>query len=598
MAHLEVHTPEGVRRVPLGAQGVTLGRSAKNTVALDDALASRAHCSVQRTEQGWLLEDLDSRNGTLMGGLRVVKVVLRPGAEFMVGGTRVVFVDEAAARAKAPGGAAEARGARRESRAAPPREVAGALVTTGDAVAGADDDPDDVLGGMFRVEGDGEPEMRGGNFGVTSLESLSRVGQDPGFELEDVSLVNARGQTVHAAEDRGAKQEAVETLRVLRLILYGCMRSGASDIHIEPKRHDGLIRLRIDGAMVEVTTVDAAELKRLNSLIKVLCDIDFTKKAAVQEGHFSVRVPGGGGMAGRQIDYRISFTPSMFGQKLVIRVLDPANAPQRLRDLNLPDFMYSAIKTMSRQSTGMLLTCGPTGSGKTTTLYATLREIDASLRNVITIEDPVEYEVAGVTQMPVDAESGHTFASLLRSVLRQDPDVVVLGEIRDAETAVAAMQAATTGHLVLSTVHAKDTIGTIFRLLDLGVEPYLVASTLNHVLAQRLVRKLCEACKVKKTPTPQQQMKLGKSVEGVRQVYVPAGCPKCFNTGFSGRRGLYELLTVTDAMRDVILHSPNMGKIKQAIEMTVFQSLREAGMQLVLKGETSMEEIERVVGME
>lgn len=590
MAHLEVHVPEGVRRVELGARPVTLGRSTKATIPLDDGLVSREHCAVQWNGEGYVLQDLNSRNGTLMGGLRVVKVALRPGAEFMVGNTKVVFVDDTPPRSKARGGQRAAGfGSEAEAVATatpPPREVAGSLVTTGD--------DDDVLSGMFRVENEDEPERGRRNFGVTSLESLARVGQDPKFDLDDVTLVNARGQTVHAGGEgkNAAKQEAHETLRVLRLILYGCMRSGASDIHIEPKRHDGLIRLRIDGAMVEVTTLDANELKRLNSLIKVLCDIDFTKKAAVQEGHFSTRVPG------RQIDYRISFTPSMFGQKLVIRVLDPANAPQRLRDLQLPDWMYSAIKGMSRQSTGMLLTCGPTGSGKTTTLYATLREIDASLRNVITIEDPVEYEVPGVTQMPVDAESGHTFASLLRSVLRQDPDVVVLGEIRDAETAVAAMQAATTGHLVLSTVHAKDTVGTIFRLLDLGVEPYLVASTLNHVLAQRLVRVLCPFCKQEKTPTPQQQMKLGKSVEGVKKICVPAGCQKCFNTGFNGRRGLYELLTVSDEMRDVILHSPNMSKIKKAIEMTMFTSLREAGMDLVLKGETSMDEIERVVGLE
>ena len=585
MAHLEVHTPAGVKRVPLSGQPISLGRSAENAVPLEDNLASRKHCTVTRTEQGFVLQDLDSRNGTLMGGLRVVKVVLRPGAEFMVGNTKVVFHDDAA-RAPKPAAAAPhaVKAAMKAAPTPPARETVGSLTTT-DAAGG---DEDDVLKGMFTVEENEGPAVSNRNFGVNSLESLASVGKSTSFDLEDVSLINARGQAVGAAQ--GQKPEAQETLRILRLVLYGCMRSGASDIHIEPKRYEGLIRLRIDGTMVEVTTLDQNEFKRLSSLIKVLCDIDFTQRAAVQEGHFSTRVPG------RQIDYRISFTPSMFGQKLVIRVLDPANAPQKLRDIGLPDWMYSAIRTTTRQSTGMLLTCGPTGSGKTTTLYAALREIDTSVRNVITIEDPVEYEVAGVTQMPVDADSGHTFASLLRSVLRQDPDVVILGEIRDAETAVAAMQAATTGHLVLSTIHAKDTIGTIFRLLDLGVEPYLIASTLNHVLAQRLVRRLCPHCKVAKAPTPQQQMKLGKSVEGVKKVFVPAGCPQCFNTGFSGRRGVYELMTVSDQLRDVILHSPNMGKIKEAMEMSMFTSLRDAGMDLVLKGETSLDEIERSTG--
>ena len=589
MAHLLVHTPTGVQRVELRGK-VTLGRSAHNALALDDQLVSRVHCAIEPTPDGYVLHDLDSRNGTLMGGLRVVQVQLRPGAEFMLGNTRVEFRDEAAVAA--PTSTAASQPPPLTATAAPPKPVAPPAPSL---AASTSADPDDVLGGMFAVEE--SDNMRGGSFGVDSLESLAHVGEDVPYSIDQLNIVNARGQIVHAAADptRGVNPDAAESIRVLRLVLYGCIRSGASDIHIEPKRHQGVIRLRIDGAMVEVTTLDSNEVKRLSSVIKILCDIDITKKATIQEGHFSVRVPG---PPPRQIDYRVSFTPSMFGQKLVIRVLDPANAPQRLRDLQLPDWMYSAIRTMSRQNTGMLLTCGPTGSGKTTTLYATLREIDAGLRNVITIEDPVEYEVDGVTQMPVDADSGHTFAGLLRSVLRQDPDVVVLGEIRDAETAVAAMQAATTGHLVLSTIHAKDTVGTIFRLLDLGVEPYLVASTLNHVLAQRLVRKLCPHCKVARTPTPQQQMKLGKSVGGLKELYVPAGCQHCFNTGYSGRHGLYELLTMSDEMRDVILHSPNMSKIKKAIQMTMFQSLRDAGTDMILKGETSIDEIDRVVGME
>ncbi len=591
MAHLELHTPEGVQRVPLGRGSVVLGRRPQSGVTVDDALVSREHCAIAALDDGYELRDLDSRNGTLMGGLRVVKVKLRPGAEFQVGNTRVVFMDDRPAEGRPRPKAREQAAARKPAASRPLDPSLRGHVTVAASQPAASDDDD--LAKLFAVGDDeGVQQMRGStsNYGVDSLESLATVGVDVPFGVDELNLVNARGQTVHPAET--GRREAAESLHMLRLVLYGCIRSGASDIHVEPKRHNGVIRLRIDGAMVEVTTLDATETKRLTSLIKVLCDIDIAKKEIIQEGHFSCKAPG------RQVDYRISFTPSMFGQKLVIRVLDPFNAPQRLKDLALPEWQYLAIRNLSRQNTGMLLTCGPTGSGKTTTLYATLREVDAGLRNVITIEDPVEYEVDGVTQIPVDSGSGQTFAQLLRSVLRQDPDVVVLGEIRDAETATTAMQAANTGHLVLSTIHAKDTIGTIFRLLDLGVEPYLIASTLNLVLAQRLVRLLCPHCKVARTPTPQQQMRLGKSTEGLRKLYVPAGCAHCFGTGYSGRQGVYELLQATDDLRDVILHSPNMGKIKKAMEMTMFTSLRDSGADLVLRGETSLDEIERVIGID
>ncbi len=246
----------------------------------------------------------------------------------------------------------------------------------------------------------------------------------------------------------------------------------------------------------------------------------------------------------------------------------------------------------------MRLNGGPTGSGKTTTLYAALRQIDSGMRNVITIEDPIEYEVSGVTQIPVDEDQGHSFHQLLRSCLRQDPDIIVLGEIRDRDTATAAMQAASTGHLVLSTVHAKDTIGTIFRLIDLGVEPYLIASTLNLVLAQRLARLLCEHCKVAKRPTPEQVMRMGRSVTGVETVFAPGGCAKCFGTGYQGRQGVYELLTTNDALRDVIMKTPDIGAIRKAIDLTMFTSLKEAGYDMVIRGETSIEEIERVIGID
>ncbi len=568
MAHLEVQTSSGVKRVDLTNGKVTIGRHASNSLVLsEDKRISRHHCQIEKSDVGFVLRDLDSRNGTKIDGLDIVSVVLRSGMRFTVGDTQITFVDDSPAPAR---------------RTAPSRD------SVEESVGVVEVEPDKP------ALGNDTPHVSSGNYGIGSFSALLKVGKDVPYGVSDISLINARGHIVHAASGAQArsKDATAETIDIIRLLVLGCIRSGASDIHMEPKREGGLIRLRIDGAMVEVSPVDTGMYKRLSSLVKVLGDIDIAKKGIVQEGHFSVKVPD------RRIDYRISFTPSMFGQKLVIRVLDPMNAPQHLSDLWLPDWMYQRIRDLTRQNTGMLLNCGPTGSGKTTTLYAALRQIDSSQRNVITIEDPIEYELPGVTQIPVDEAHGHSFHQLLRSCLRQDPDVIVLGEIRDSATATAAMQAASTGHLVLSTVHAKDTIGTIFRLIDLGVEPYLIASTLNLVLAQRLTRLLCEHCKVPKRPTPEQVMRMGRSVSGIETIYYPGGCAKCFGTGYHGRRGVYELLTTNDALRDVIMNKPDMAAIRKAVDLTMFTSLREAGYDMVIRGETSLEEVERVIGMD
>jgi general secretion pathway protein E len=582
MAHLEVHSQSGIKRCNLATSKVTIGRHASNSVAIeDDKLISRHHCQIEWSNNNYVLRDLDSRNGTKIDGLDIVSVVLRSGSVFHVGGTPVRFINDGQTVQVAAG-------------QLPHSDPSQPRTRSSDTMAGGEEALDLEPGQPVLLDEDDGDAYSGGGYGIGSFTALLRVGKNVPYGLSEVALINARGQTVHsatggAARTKGATAEAID---IIRLLLLGCIRSGASDIHMEPKREGGLVRLRIDGAMVEVSRVDTEMYRRLASLVKVLGDIDISKKGNVQEGHFSVKVPD------RRIDYRISFTPSMYGQKLVIRVLDPFNAPQHLQDLWLPDWMYTRIRDLTKQNTGMLLNCGPTGSGKTTTLYAALRQIDSQQRNVITIEDPIEYEVAGVTQIPVDEEHGQSFHQLLRSCLRQDPDIIVLGEIRDQDTATAAMQAASTGHLVLSTVHAKDTIGTIFRLIDLGVEPYLIASTLNLVLAQRLARLLCVHCKVAKRPTPEQVMRMGRSVTGIETVYAPGGCAKCFGTGYHGRRGIYELLTTNDALRDVIMKTPDMGAIRKAIDLTMFTSLKDGGYDMVIRGETSLEEIERVIGMD
>ena len=592
MPYLEVTTPKGVKKVELDNKmgfKLSIGRHASNALPIPfDNLASRYHAEIERTAEGFILKDLDSSNGTLIQGMQIVKIALRDGIEFRVGGTNCRFIGQTAAVADMPGARSAAQ------KAAGPRDPLATKQYSSTAVAdspipesiGSLDDQfatDPYSEEAILDEPDATP-----TYTIGSIDALATIGRDVPFDVSHVALINARGKIIHDAD--ADNHDSAVILSVLRLLVLGCIRSGASDIHIEPKREGSLVRLRIDGAMVEVCNLQVEAMRRIFSLIKVLSDIDISKKSIVQEGHFSSKVPG------RRIDYRVSFTPSMFGQKMVIRCLDPVNSPQRLRDLGLPGWMYNRIKDVAQQNTGMVLMCGPTGSGKTTTLYAILRNINAQVRNILTIEDPVEYELPGVTQIPVDDDQGQTFHSLLRSCLRQDPDVIVVGEIRDAETATTAMQAATTGHLVLSTTHAKDTTGTVFRLLDLGCEPYLVASTLNLVLAQRLVRRLCPYCKAKRQATSAQVLQIGRTIEGVPPLHFPVGCPQCFGTGFNGRRGVYELLTASDDLRDVILKNPDLASIKKVLEMSMFRSLRETGIDLIMQGETSWDEVSRVVG--
>jgi general secretion pathway protein E len=344
--------------------------------------------------------------------------------------------------------------------------------------------------------------------------------------------------------------------------------------------------------MISAIELNMSIFRRILGVVKILCELDTSQRNQVQDGHFSVAVKG------RRVDFRVSLTPSMHGQKLVIRVLDSSNAPSRLHELGLMPWMYEKLRTIATKDAGLLLACGPTGSGKTTTLYSCLREIDVEQRNAITIEDPVEYFLEGCTQIPIDHKQGNTFANILRSVLRQDPDVIFVGEIRDIETATVAMQAAMTGHLVYSTVHAKDSIGAIFRLLDLGVEAYLVANALNVILAQRLVRLLCDNCKKPVTPTPTQNMKMGHHLDGVGRIFAPTGCKRCLRTGFMGRRALFELLEVTDSMRDIVLKTPTIQGIRGIAEQGLFTTLQQYGFQLVAQGATSIDEIDRVSGSE
>lgn len=614
MAVVEVISRTQTKRYPFSGTTFVLGRGPDcAAVITDDTLISRHHCQVVKNQGRYVLQDLKSRNGTRVLGKPIDAVKLIDNGVFQLGNTYVrFFFTQASADTAEPGrhpGTTSARPAAPRAHAvtgAPP-SMEDLLGQPAPSVAQDDDEIYDVAELVddepeaIPLAGDDEPPTRsheptaavspavsmGG--GASNMGALGRIGTDPGFGIESLSLLDSRGQTVHAA---GAElSDANEALAHLQLLTLGAVRCSASDIHLEPRQHTAGVRLRVDGAMLEVCSVEADAARRLMSMIKVLCNIDISRKSVIQEGHFSLEAPG------RNIDYRVSFAPAMYGQKMVVRVLDPMSSPQQLRDMDMPADVMQALKDTADAATGMLLVCGPTGSGKTTTLYAALRGIDATTRNVITIEDPIEYEIQGVTQIPVDAGEGHTFSVLLRTCLRQDPDVIVLGEVRDQDTAVTAMQAATTGHLVLSTLHATDTVSTVLRLLDLGVEPYLISSTLNVVLAQRLLRKLCENCKEAVEPTTEQRQGLKLSDDDQPLIHQPIGCEACFGTGYAGRVGVFELLATDDTLRDLILSKPSLVDLRNSLIDRGFKTLSDHAAQRVLAGQCSYEDAHRIVGL-
>jgi type II secretory ATPase GspE/PulE/Tfp pilus assembly ATPase PilB-like protein len=330
------------------------------------------------------------------------------------------------------------------------------------------------------------------------------------------------------------------------------------------------------------------------NVFKVLSALDISEKRKPQDGSFGAK------LEGREVEFRVATSGSKSGEKLVMRILDNAAGVSKLEESGLRPKLATEIRSLVTQPHGMFLCCGPTGSGKTTTLYAGLREIDRFQKNIITVEDPIEYHLDNITQMEINTKSGQTFAGSLRSILRQDPDVIMIGEIRDQETANIACQAANTGHMVFSTVHSNDTVTALFRLLDLGVEPFMIASALTAVLGQRLVRVLCEACKEPYKPKPEFLKKANLPADKVEYFYrrptePQQVCPQCGGTGYLGRTGIFELLVLTDAMRDMIRENPSINAIKAEARKNGMIYLQEDGLRQVIQGKTSIDELLRVV---
>src|SRR5262245_15748452 len=377
-------------------------------------------------------------------------------------------------------------------------------------------------------------------------------------------------------------------------LVYDAVLRRATDIHFEPTNEQLSIRYRIDGILHAAEPFDRPTGDAVINVFKVLSALDISEKRKPQDGSFGAK------LEGRELEFRVATSGSKSGEKMVMRILDNAAGVSRLDDAGLRPKLVQEIRTLVTQPHGMFLCCGPTGSGKTTTLYACLREIDRFQRNIITVEDPIEYHLDNITQMEINTKSGQTFAGSLRSILRQDPDVIMIGEIRDQETATIACQAATTGHMVFSTVHANDTVTALFRLLDLGVEPFMIASALTAVLGQRLVRVLCENCKEPYKPKPEFLKKANLPADKVEFFYRrPAEpgqvCPQCGGTGYLGRTGIFELLVITDSMRDMIRENPSINAIKAEARKNGMIYLQEDGLRQVIQGKTSIDELLRVV---
>ncbi|MBD3768055.1 MAG: type II secretion system ATPase GspE [Gammaproteobacteria bacterium] len=411
--------------------------------------------------------------------------------------------------------------------------------------------------------------------GATSIAAMDEL------ESDDLASVVAE---LGEPEDLLNSADDAPVIKLLNAILAEAIRAHASDVHIEPFENQLRIRFRIDGRLSTVLTPKAAIAAMLVSRIKVMARLDIAEKRVPQDGRIALR------LGGRAVDLRVSTIPSSFGERVVMRLLDKSAGRLNLSQLGFSDPMLAGIQHLLNKPHGIFLVTGPTGSGKTTTLYAGISRLNDVQRNIMTVEDPVEYYLEGISQTQVNSKANMTFAKGLRAILRQDPDVVMIGEIRDVETAEIAVQASLTGHLVLSTLHTNTAVGAITRLRDMGVEPFLLASSLIGVLAQRLVRQLCPHCKSAHEADAAECAALG-----VKQalIYQPVGCEACQHTGYQGRMGLYELVSIDETVRQLI----HDDAAELAIERYVRQnspSLLQSGLEKVLNGETSLEEVLRV----
>lgn len=386
------------------------------------------------------------------------------------------------------------------------------------------------------------------------------------------------------------EQETSPAVSFVNQTLIKAINAGASDVHIEPYEGQAVVRVRLDGVLHEYTRVPSSLHEQVVSRIKVLANLNVAERRVPQDGKIAVKV------GPKHLDIRVSVVPTLFGERVVLRLLEKGGRLLRLEDLGLWEEDLAKLRRVSKRPYGILLATGPTGAGKSTTLYAVILELKSPTKNIITIEDPPEYQIEGVSQIQVNPKVGLSFAAGLRAILRQDPDVIMVGEIRDAETAEIAVQSALTGHLVLSTLHTNDAPSAITRLFDLGVEPFLIASAVEGIVAQRLVRKICPHCKEAYKPTQEELSELGLS--GDYTFYRGRGCEQCMGTGYRGRTGIYEVLEVGEEFKKAILRTQDAVELRNFARSLGFKSMLEDGVRKVLAGITTSEEVLRAVKTE
>jgi type IV pilus assembly protein PilB len=421
------------------------------------------------------------------------------------------------------------------------------------------------------------------------LEALRRHGHHGTGTLDLADLLPVETEI----EDLSAVEAAVEEAPIVKLVstlITRGVNERASDIHVEPGERDLRVRFRIDGVLHEIMSTPRSVAAAVVSRIKIMAELDIAERRVPQDGRISLKV------SGRPIDLRVATLPGIYGEKVVMRILDKEDSVLDLVDLGFLPESLEVFEASYRKPHGLILVTGPTGSGKTTTLYAALSDLNSSEKNIITVEDPVEYRLAGINQVQVNRKAGLLFATALKSILRSDPDVILVGEIRDGETAKIAVESALTGHLVMSTLHTNDAASSVGRLIDMGVEPFLVASALDAVLAQRLARKLCDRCKAPQEVSKDIARQVGIAHSyGRSMVYAPVGCKMCSGTGYAGRIALIEVMLVTEEIQRMAVEHRSSNDIKAVAIEQGMVTLRADGMEKVKLGLTSLEEVLRVV---
>jgi general secretion pathway protein E len=408
--------------------------------------------------------------------------------------------------------------------------------------------------------------------------------------LEEEENLTSIASELEEPEDLLDVSDEAPIIRLVNTILFQSVKNRASDIHIEPFGKTVVVRYRVDGVLYNILTTSKRYQSAIASRIKIMAGLDIAEKRLPQDGRIRIKI------AGRDIDIRVSVVPTSHGERIVLRLLDKGSVLLSLEDIGMDKPLLEETKKVIEKTNGIILVTGPTGSGKTTTLYAAMTRLNSTDKNIITVEDPVEYQLHGIGQIQVNTKIDLTFANGLRSILRQDPDIIMVGEIRDKDTAEIAIQASLTGHLVFSTLHTNDSATAVTRLIDMDIEPFLVSSSLLAVYAQRLVRVICQECKEPYTPKDEELKELNIPREKLKDglLYKGVGCSKCMNTGYKGRTAIYELLMLNDTVKSLILKTQDSNAIKKEAIRLGMKTIRENGSEKVIKGITTVEEVVRV----